>query len=103
MLCALTVRRLKPGSWEGFRAAWEPDPWPDGLTRAYHVRNTENPDEVTSFGFFDVTAEEAERLRDDPDFLRAEAARRERMAPFVEDLLVNGLFEVVEEVTPPDR
>ena len=25
MLCALSVRRLKPGSYDDFRAAWEPD------------------------------------------------------------------------------
>ena len=103
MLCALTVRRLRPGSWEAFRAAWEPDPWPRGLTRAFHVRNLEHPDEVTSFGFFDMTEDEFDRMRDDPEFLRGEAARLERIAPFQEDVLVNGLFEVVEEVMPPPR
>ena len=103
MMCALTVRRLKPGSYDEFRRAWEPDPYPEALTRAYHLRNQEHPDEVVSFGFLDVTAEELDRLRDDPAFLEAEGRRMARMAPFEAEVLVNSVFEVVEEVVPPGR
>ena len=29
MMCLVTVRRLKPDSYDEFRAAWTPDPWPE--------------------------------------------------------------------------
>lgn len=58
MLCALTHRRLKPGAYERFRAAWQPETWPPGWARAYHVRNVDDEDEIISFGFFDGTLEE---------------------------------------------
>ena len=33
MLCVLTHRRLQPGSYDAFRAAWRPDDWwPSWLT-----------------------------------------------------------------------
>jgi len=49
----LTVRRLKPGSYDDWRKAWEPDEWPDGSKRAYILRNVDDPDEVIAFGFYD--------------------------------------------------
>jgi hypothetical protein len=33
MLCAVTVRSIKPGSFEDFRREWEPSPWPPELSR----------------------------------------------------------------------
>jgi hypothetical protein len=43
MLCFLTVRKLKPGSYEAFREAWDPGEdvpasFTEGFTRAYHLR-----------------------------------------------------------------
>jgi hypothetical protein len=101
MLCALTVRRIKPGAYDEFRRAWEPDPWPPFLTRAYIARNQDDPDEVAAFGFLDVTADELDALRDDPQFLEPEMARIERIAPHEERVVVNALYEVSEEVVPP--
>jgi hypothetical protein len=56
MLCFLTVRKLKPGSYESFREAWDPGEdvpagFTEGFTRAYHLRNLEDENEVISFGF----------------------------------------------------
>jgi hypothetical protein len=28
MLCAVTIRSIKPGSFDDFRREWEPKPWP---------------------------------------------------------------------------
>jgi heme-degrading monooxygenase HmoA len=98
MICALTVRKLKPGTFEQFREAFTedfPDTPPEGFTGFHMVRNTEDPDEVISFGFFDGT----------PEQLRAAAAGQgyeeqlERIAPFVESVGADGLYEVVEERT----
>jgi len=35
-----TVRRLKPGSYDDWRKAWEPDEWPEGSKRAYILRKS---------------------------------------------------------------
>jgi hypothetical protein len=99
MICALTVRKLKPGTFEQFREAFmaseDFDDMPEGFRRFNMIRNTEDPDEVISFGFFDGTADE----------LRAAAAEAgyeeqlEQIAPFVESVGADGLYEVAEEFT----
>jgi heme-degrading monooxygenase HmoA len=59
MLCALTVRTLKPGTFEQFRDAFNGtrhlgDP-PAGYVRFNLIRNTESREEVICFGLFDGT------------------------------------------------
>jgi hypothetical protein len=103
MLCALTVRRIKPGSYESFRKAWEPDEWPPALTRAVIMRNDDAEDEIASMGFFDLTEDEFDALRDDPAFLSSEDRRLRRIAEYEEAILLNGVFRVAEEVIPPGR
>lgn len=98
MICALTVRKLKPGTFDQFREAFlsrlEEDP-PEGFVRFHMVRNNEDPDEVITFGLFDGSVEQ----------LRETASRQgydeqlERIAPFVESVGADGLYEVVEERT----
>lgn len=101
MLCALTVRRLKPGTFEQFRKAWEPEVWLPGFQRAYHVRNVDDENEVVSFGFFDGSLEDFRRQRQEADRDgQTEERRQQRMAEFVESTGTDALFEVVDEVTP---
>lgn len=98
MICALTVRKLKPGTFDQFREAFvegmEDSP-PEGFVRFNMLRNAEDPDEVISFGFFDGT----------PEQLRETAAKEgyeeqlERIAPYVESVGADGLYEIVEERT----
>ena len=97
MYAALTVRKLKPGSYDEWRTAWQPDEWPEGAERAYILRNVSNPDEVIAFGFFDA---DLAAMRDDPGFRDQQRARFERMAPHVESMGADGVFEVVEVVEP---
>lgn len=94
MYAALTVRRLKPGSYEQWRAAWEPEEWPKGL-RAYILRSVNDPDEVIAFGLIEGGREEAEAARPDPD---AERRRQGRMAPYVLSTGADGFYEVVERL-----
>jgi len=56
---ALTVRKLKPGSYDEWRAAWEGDPenWPKGV-HAYILRNLNDPDEIIAFGLTDRSIDE---------------------------------------------
>jgi hypothetical protein len=101
MMCLVTVRQLKPGSYEDFRRAWAPDVWPPQLQRVEVLRNDENPDEVMTIGYVDVSADELETMRDEPEVLQGEMRRLERIAQFEDQVLVNGIFELVEEVAPP--
>jgi hypothetical protein len=103
MYCLLTVRQIKPGSYDDFRKAWEPSRYPAPFVKAYLLRNQEDPDEVTSFGFFDATADEVEALRDDEEFMRLEVDRMQRISEFEVAVKVNGLYEVAEEVVPAGR
>jgi catalase (peroxidase I) len=97
---ALTVRKLKEGSYDDWRKAWwDPNAqkWPEGSERAYILRNVNDPNEVIAFGFFegDLTA-----LRDDPEFREMQRKRFEAMAPHVESTGADGIYEVVEVVEP---
>ena len=78
MLCVLTHRRLKPGTYEEFRAAWQPNDWWPAFRNGYHLRSADDPDEVISFAFYDATPEEFEAIRDDPRWLEAEDQRLRR-------------------------
>jgi hypothetical protein len=90
MLCALTVRRLKPGTFEDYRKAWdvEVSGW-----RSYTVRNLEDENEIVSFGFFDGSLEDLRSSQQDFDY---EGFRR-RVDEFVESTGTDGIFEVVIE------
>ena len=91
----LTGRKLKPGAYDEWRAAWQSEDIPPGVT-AYILRKVGDPDEIIAFGFFDGTKEELEAMRLEP---AAEEARQARMAPHVESQFVDGLYEVVEVVS----
>ncbi len=101
-MCAVTVRQIKPGTYEEFRKAWEPDPWLPKLTRALVFRNEDNPDMVLSVGFFDASLEEIDAIRDDPAVLAEEEGRLRRIAEFEERVVLNGIFELADEVLPPE-
>ncbi len=66
MLCALTVRKLEPDSFDEFRDAFmqgiDPNDAPPGMVRFNMVRNVQDPDEVICFGMFDGTMDELRAL-----------------------------------------
>ena len=99
MLCALTVRALKPGTFEDFRAAFmsdfDADSAPPGWMHYNMVCNVDNPDEVISFGFFDGTVDELRAAASDDARERQLAA----FAPFIESVGADGLYEVVEDLS----
>jgi len=101
MLCALTVRRLKPGTFEEFRAGfWPENQPPPGAWTAFHMlRNTAEPDEVVTFGFFDGTAEELTRSQEEQGYNTLVAG----IEPLVDAVLTSGVyeFEVSVESTAP--
>lgn len=101
MMCAVTIRLLKPGSFEQFREEWEPRPWPRELARAVISRNDQDPNQVLTASFLNVSIERLDLLRDDPVLLRAEESRLARIAEYEEALIFKGLFEVVDDLTGP--
>lgn len=92
---ALTVRKLKPGSYDQWREAWEGDrgDWPDFPVEAYVLRNRQDPDEIVAFGFFeaDPSGETSDEERN--------VAREEAMAPFIASLGADGVYEVIDRVS----
>ena len=92
---ALTVRKLKPGSYEEWRQAWQSDPWPEGV-HAYILRNLNDPDEIIAFG---LTERDPDSFRNDPNMETQQRERNEAMAPHVESTGADGFYEVIDEVT----
>ena len=95
--CALTVRKLKPGSYEDWRKAWWPesgtDDMPEG-SQVYIVRNTKDPDEIIAFGLFEGDLEQMRATFDTEE----EQKRQEAMAPFIESTGADGTYEVIEHI-----
>jgi heme-degrading monooxygenase HmoA len=97
MIVMFSARRLKPGAWEQFRRAWDPgDARPPGLKRAYHARNIRDPDEVISFGLFDMSEEDYRRWRAEAD--AQETRRVGQLSAYVENEQVAGVYEVIDEL-----
>ena len=94
MLCAHTVRRLKPGSFDEFREKFGPpdDQPPAGWVKFHVLRNLANPDEVVTYGYFDGTLEELEQSQADADY----DERRAAVESLVESVVANGVYEMVE-------
>ena len=97
MLCFLSARRLKPGAYDEFRRAWEPDTWPSAARRAYHLRHKDDENVVVSFGLYDGGVDDYERIRDEHG---NDAGRLERVSEHVDETLIEGVFEVVDELVP---
>jgi hypothetical protein len=103
MLVFFSGRRLKPERWEEFREAWGPsgdelkEHLPEGAVAVYHARNVKDPDEVISFGIFDVDAGDRDAVRGDEE---EELKRQEAMGKAVHDTPLEGVYEVIEEIRP---
>jgi heme-degrading monooxygenase HmoA len=97
MLCALTVRTLKPGTFDQFREAFmrpmESGSPPPGWVRFNMVRSAENPDEVVCFGFFDGSVEEMRA-----SIPEAREAQQREIEQFVASTGADGVFDVVEDL-----
>ena len=93
MLCALTVRQLKPGSTDDFFEAFRPQGGsaPKGWKRFHAIRDVNDENRVVTFGFFEGTLDELNSSQDDHGY----AERRAAADQYVEDVIVNGVFEVL--------
>jgi hypothetical protein len=95
----LTARKLKPGTYDDWRKAWDPADsevdMPSGA-KAYICRNVNDENEILAFGMLEATSEELEAMRPSGE---AEEARKAGMAPFIESISTDGLYEVIDEVS----
>jgi hypothetical protein len=91
MKVALTARRLRQGSYDAWRKAWEGDGPPETVQRAYILRNPADPDEVVAFGIFDV-GDDQMRSRNDEE---AEKRRMDAMEPHVAETMTSGIYDVI--------
>ena len=95
--CALTVRKLKPGTYDEWRQAWWPesetvDEMPEG--EVFIVRNPKDPDEIIAFGLFTGDLGEFQNAMD-PE---TEKKRQDAMAPFIDSIGADGIYEVIEKI-----
>ncbi len=102
MICTLTARRLRPGAYDAFRAAWDPgDVPPEVIGRwkqVYHARDVNDENVVISFGMFDGTLDELRAIQAQD----AGGPPADRVGEHVEAVLLDGSYEVVEALTPAD-
>jgi hypothetical protein len=100
MLCALTVRKLKPGKFEDFMEAMIPPEGvevPAGWKRFHALRNVADENEVITFGFFDGTLDELRASQEQQAEGGGYEERRAATEELVESLGADGIFEIVEE------
>ena len=99
IIVPLTIRRLKPGTYAEWRKAWHDPTNPDALwveqeSKAYILRNLDDPDEIVALGFIHGQLDDLRSLRSDP-----EVERRQRLRPLdvdVGELLKLGPGTVLE-------
>jgi hypothetical protein len=98
MLCALTVRQLKPGTFERFAEEFGPresEGPPRGWVRFDMLRDLADENRVVTFGFFDGTLEELEQSQVEHGYKE----RRTAVDDVVDEVVVNGVFEVVRDMS----
>ena len=98
MLCAHTVRKVKPGQAKAFIEAFQPpigEGPPQGWTRFFALQGQGDPDTVVTFGFFDGTREEMEASQVGHGYAERRAAAEDR---FVDSVISNDVYDVVTHI-----
>ena len=89
----MTVRKLKPGNYDEWRTAWGEDDPPEGA-EIYILRSLKDSDEIIAFGLIEGDIEEIKASMD-PAVAKA---RDEAMAPHIESVGADGVYEVIEHI-----
>ena len=101
---ALSVLKLKPGSYDAFRKGWDAreqgGEHPPFITNIFHMRSPEDPDTVVSIGFAEGDPDEIREFMSAPKWRELDERRQAAMAPHVAETIVDGIFEVAEEIVP---
>lgn len=96
MIAALTVRKLKSGTYDEWRKAWQGDDedMPEGA-EIYILRNMKDPDEIIAFGLVEGNLDEIKASMDPA----VEQTRKEAMAPYIESTGADGIYDVIERIS----
>ena len=103
MLCTLSARRLEPGSFDEFRSAFEsmssegPDEVMKRWKRVYVCRDVTDENVILTFGLFDGSVDDLRKVQSD---LGGEGTRVAQFGPLVDSVLLDGSYEVLDEITP---
>ncbi len=94
MLCAHTIRQLKPGTFDQFAEAFGPpeEAGAAGWVRFHVLRAISNPDEVITFGFLEGSLEQLEASQRDMGYQE----RRAAVEPLIHEVIASGVYEVVQ-------
>lgn len=96
MICAHTVRKVKPGQAKAFVDAFTPSDEQvhpgSGWVRFFALQGQGDPDTVVTFGFFDGTREEMEASQRDQGF---DDHRRQAEEGLVEQVISNDIYDVL--------
>ena len=96
MICAHTVRKVKPGQARAFIDAFTPTdeqvPPDSKWVRFFALQGQGDPDTVVTFGFFDGTRDEMEASQSGQGF---EDHRRNAEEQFVDQVISNDVYDVV--------
>jgi hypothetical protein len=99
MICTpLTARRLKAGAYDDFRALWGAgeEEHPEIASKwnpVYLTRDVNDENVVVAFGLFNGSLDELRQAQKEYGYRDAV----DRMAPYVEEVLLDGAYEVIEE------
>ena len=94
MYSALTVRKLKPGTYDEWRKAWGPESEDDMPGEAFILRSLTDPDEIIAFGLFEGDIDELKEMMDPEE----QRKRQEAMAPYIESIGADGVYEVIDRI-----
>jgi hypothetical protein len=99
MICTLTARRLKPGSFDDFRQQWlrseDREEAAGKWNPVYVCRDVNDENVVVSFGMFQGSLDDLRHAQQEFGYDEQVA----RASEHVEEVLLDGAYEVVEEIT----
>ena len=103
MICAHTVRKVKPGQGRAFIEAFTPSsdqvPPDSKWVRFFALQGQGDPDTVVTFGFFEGTRDEMEASQSGQGF---EEHRRTAEDQFVDQVISNDVYDVVVHLKPQE-
>ncbi len=96
MIMAVFIRRLKPGAtFEDFIREWEADSGFGVPTRVFNAQSLEDPRDIISVGFVNITAEEfAEFMASPPS---TEEIRHDRIETVIEKTTLKCQYDIKAE------
>lgn len=99
MFFIVNARRIKPGTEAEYIEASRPQELPPGFEWGYQGHSVADENVIVSFALIDRKLQFfTDTMSKDGDFVSEMERRQREMEPFVEETLLDGVFEVVDEL-----